>query len=55
MELEAVDKTSPLKSCEYSLDAGNSQPIESETGSRIHRTNGFMCTWRGWGRANIYW
>jgi sugar lactone lactonase YvrE len=32
LELEAVDKTSPLRLCEYSLDAGNWQPIESEDG-----------------------
>jgi len=32
LELEAVDQTSPLRLCEYSLDAGNWQPIESEDG-----------------------
>jgi hypothetical protein len=32
IELQAVDKTSPLRLCEYSLDAGNWQPIESEDG-----------------------
>ncbi len=31
-EMEAVDKASPLRLCEYSLDAGNWQPIESEDG-----------------------
>ena len=32
IELEAVDKTSPLRLCEYSLDAGSWQPIESIDG-----------------------
>jgi hypothetical protein len=32
IELQAVDKTSPLRLCEYSLDAGNWQSIESEGG-----------------------
>ncbi len=32
VDLEAADKTSPLRLCEYSLDAGNWQPIESVDG-----------------------
>ncbi len=32
IELEAADKTSPLRLCEYSLDAGTWQPIESVDG-----------------------
>ncbi len=32
VDLEAVDKTSPLLLCEYSVDAGNWQPIETVDG-----------------------
>jgi hypothetical protein len=32
IEIEAHDKTSPLRLCEYSLDAGSWQPIESVDG-----------------------
>jgi hypothetical protein len=32
IEVDAVDKSSPLRLCEYSLDAGMWQPIEAEDG-----------------------